>query len=448
MQSFTSRKRRIPRRSAVILLVMLLVQLMPQCEAWAGNDSPAPLSQTVSGNNPDQNNSSKAALGDISPVVVNVSVDSAPQNNDPLKAQIALRQTIRVTVNNLVEWMEAEKISRDKLMLYIDGIPFRSGQEDNNIEPGLVKDNVLVFDLRRDEQNKEAWTRLLGRNVNNFFDIKRTVPLTVGLESGAQAKFMDVTLVRIDANNLNYFLVFIAVFVVFFFVLAIRSDILRDSGGQPHNGGRKTYSLARTQMALWFVIITVGYIFIWMVTSDIFSLTQGVVGLMGISTVTALGSIAVDSNKYNQLRNQRNEQLEKRLACEREAEKFGSEIASLTLLDAAAPCSESQKALSEKRAALAGKIKEIQQLDNNIQKIDKDIEPKSSKGWYKDLFYDDEGISLHRVQIAVWTLLLVGIFISSVADTLTMPQFDPVLLALMGISGGTYVGFKLPEKQG
>ena len=410
----------------LLLLVMLFVQLMPSCQAMAENDS---RTSTL-------------------PKVVHVGVDSGDQASDSATTRIALRQTIRVTVRNLAQWIGGENVTRDKLMLYIDGVPFRFGSGDNSIGPGLVRDSVLVFDLRRDEKNKEAWTRLLGRNVNNCFDETRSVPLTVGLDNGAQAKDAAVTLVRINTKNLRLFFIFIVVFFVLFFVLAIRSDILRDSGGQPTAQGRKTYSLARTQMALWFVVITIGYIFIWMVTSDIFSLTEGVVGLMGISTATALGSIAVDSNKYNQLKNQRNEQAEKRLACEREAEKFGSEIVSLSQLDAAAPCAESRNALSEKRAELAAKTKEMQQLDHSIQIINKSLESKLSKGWYKDLFYDDDGISLHRVQVGVWTLLLLGIFISSVADTLTMPQFDPILLALMGISGGTYVGFKLPEKQG
>ena len=39
-------------------------------------------------------------------------------------------------------------------------------------------------------------------------------------------------------------------------------------------------------------------------------------------------------------------------------------------------------------------------------------------------------------------------FIGRVIDTLTMPTFDATLLALMGISSGTYIGFKLPNKQG
>jgi hypothetical protein len=30
---------------------------------------------------------------------------------------------------------------------------------------------------------------------------------------------------------------------------------------------------------------------------------------------------------------------------------------------------------------------------------------------------------------------------------LAMPDFDPTLLGLMGISSGTYIGFKFPEKK-
>jgi hypothetical protein len=30
---------------------------------------------------------------------------------------------------------------------------------------------------------------------------------------------------------------------------------------------------------------------------------------------------------------------------------------------------------------------------------------------------------------------------------LIMPEFDGTLLTLMGLSSGTYLGFKLPEKQ-
>ena len=69
-----------------------------------------------------------------------------------------------------------------------------------------------------------------------------------------------------------------------------------------------------------------------------------------------------------------------------------------------------------------------------------------SRGFWRDLVADDRGgVTLDRVQIAVWTIVLGMIFISSVALDLTMPEFSGTLLALMGISSGTYIGFKLPQ---
>jgi len=48
----------------------------------------------------------------------------------------------------------------------------------------------------------------------------------------------------------------------------------------------------------------------------------------------------------------------------------------------------------------------------------------------------------------VWTLVLGVIFVGSVYKNLEMPEFSATLLGLMGISSGTYLGFKVPEKQG
>jgi hypothetical protein len=45
-----------------------------------------------------------------------------------------------------------------------------------------------------------------------------------------------------------------------------------------------------------------------------------------------------------------------------------------------------------------------------------------------------------------WTLILGVIFVGSVYHNLEMPQFSATLLGLMGISSGTYLGFKVPEK--
>lgn len=55
-------------------------------------------------------------------------------------------------------------------------------------------------------------------------------------------------------------------------------------------------------------------------------------------------------------------------------------------------------------------------------------------------------VSFHRFQIIVWTIVLGVVFINAVHHELAMPDFDATLLGLMGLSSGTYIGFKFPEK--
>ncbi|MCU1231649.1 MAG: hypothetical protein JWO97_4533 [Acidobacteria bacterium] len=73
---------------------------------------------------------------------------------------------------------------------------------------------------------------------------------------------------------------------------------------------------------------------------------------------------------------------------------------------------------------------------------------RASHGLWRDLVADERGsvVALDRLQIVVWTVVLSGVFLTSVIWDLTMPEFNATLLALMGISSGTYIGFKLPAK--
>ena len=75
---------------------------------------------------------------------------------------------------------------------------------------------------------------------------------------------------------------------------------------------------------------------------------------------------------------------------------------------------------------------------------------RSSKGFLVDLVTesDVQGVSFHRFQIIMWTLVMGIIFVSEVLTRLAMPKFDTTLLALMGISSGTYLGFKFTDAGG
>jgi hypothetical protein len=71
--------------------------------------------------------------------------------------------------------------------------------------------------------------------------------------------------------------------------------------------------------------------------------------------------------------------------------------------------------------------------------------PVSSGNFFDDLLTDAYGVTLHRFQMLAITVILGVMFIIHVATNLTMPEFDGTLLTLMGIAGGTYIGFKIPE---
>ncbi len=226
-------------------------------------------------------------------------------------------------------------------------------------------------------------------------------------------------------------LLFFLFAVVLFFWLVVSSNILRDSGPEP-GAGRKTFSLGRTQMAVWFFIILGSYLLIWIITGDREVLPASALVLIGISSGTALGAVVIDSSK-------RAEAGSQIAALTQERTALTERVAQLQALGAAA-ADEAKRELIEKNARLP-------QLDAEMQVAKAKIASMRSEGFFLDILTDENGISLHRFQISIWTVVLVVVFLASVYNSLAMPEFNSTLLALMGISNGTYIGFKFPEKQ-
>jgi hypothetical protein len=70
------------------------------------------------------------------------------------------------------------------------------------------------------------------------------------------------------------------------------------------------------------------------------------------------------------------------------------------------------------------------------------------KDFFYDLVTDKDGVTLHRFQMLAMTIILGIMFIIEVMTNDMLPtNFDGTTLGLMGISAGTYLGFKIPEKQ-
>ncbi len=137
---------------------------------------------------------------------------------------------------------------------------------------------------------------------------------------------------------------------------------------------------------------------------------------------------------------------------ELEIGKLNSEIRSLGgQANVKPPTQDSEQlkaTLIGKQGDLAAKQEDVEKLMAKIRDARQKMEPNSSKGFINDILSDDEGISFHRFQMMAWTIVLMIIFVWCVISHATMPDFDTTLLGLMGISGGTFVGFKLPTQQG
>jgi hypothetical protein len=97
-------------------------------------------------------------------------------------------------------------------------------------------------------------------------------------------------------------------------------------------------------------------------------------------------------------------------------------------------------------AAEAARQVQMAQMQQRMADLEGAVK-SGSRGFARDLLWDGGGMSLHRFQIVVWTLVLGAIFAASVYLDLAMPEFSATLLGLMGISSGTYLGFKVPERQ-
>jgi len=89
----------------------------------------------------------------------------------------------------------------------------------------------------------------------------------------------------------------------------------------------------------------------------------------------------------------------------------------------------------------------LAQINQQLQSLTPASSANVSSGFLRDILADASGYSFHRFQIFSWTIVLGIIFVSSVYNNLTMPEFSATLLGLMGLSSGTYIGFKFPEQK-
>ena len=286
--------------------------------------------------------------------------------DQPNKA--GLNDLISVHVVNFPTLLKEVDGNCTGIVLFINGMAIKGLKAEScDAVTGHIR-----YRLLRTPDADDVWHELLG-HPKGFF---RQVTVSVGKD----AQFAVTTSVRdfnLEIIPRRPFFVFVVLFIaslVLFTSLCKKTSLIRNNaaGIEPE---RQAFSLALWQMSFWFFLVVAAYVFIWLINDELDTITESVLGLIGIGSATAIGSVLIDQNKAS--------------------------------LDAAT---------------------------------------LTTRGFIRDVLSDSVGnISIHRFQMFVWTLVLGMIFIASVYNNLEMPESSAGLLGLMGISSGTYLGFKVPE---
>ena len=352
---------------------------------------------------------------------------------------LELDDIVEVDIENLEKWAETNDAS--KLVPYINGRAIKgSYPEEIHLARGR-----LIYHLEITPENKGVWIDLLGAPTA----IRHPVTLSVGLENGSAFDSVHVRGNPVILTVISPVYGLVALFVitvtlVLLLWLARKTNIIREPGPPPAPGKSRPYNLGRAQMAFWFFLVYSSYMAIWLVTDALDTITPSLLALMGISAGTALGEALIDNGKDTTRTNQVQDLTAERQAVEQSVSQSQSDLdanvaASATVADQSNR-DVLNRQLTESRTRLG-------QIDQQLRVLNAQQAPTPSAGFLRDILSDGSGYSFHRFQIFAWTIVLGIIFISSVYNNLTMPEFSSTLLGLMGLSAGTYIGFKFPEQK-
>jgi hypothetical protein len=350
--------------------------------------------------------------------------------NKPLRLNtstfVGMGKQITVCIMGLHDWIYLQNQHPSDLRLSIGGHVLK------NVPPsgiGPSEQEYLNFVLHLDASDSEdwkAWAAIVDASRHEEAGGKALITVA----TAADNQFFDSTAysrVVTGSDSWYWILSLFVVMIAILLYLAGTSDLLRYTlAAQPTRPRRSPFSLGLVQMAFWFCLSLGAYVYICLMTKQVHVPMGSVLGLLGISATTGLAAVFVDKQKAA---------ATDALAAERAALTARvKEIASAQVTPG--PAAEAD--LLQKKNRLAQVEALLAQSPSGT--------PAASKGFVYDILSDGENISFHRFQMMVWTLVLGVIFAWSVYRDMTMPDFDASLLTLMGISSGTYVGFKFPEK--
>ena len=197
------------------------------------------------------------------------------------------------------------------------------------------------------------------------------------------------------------YVIILAVLTIIVSAISLKTDKLRNTvfnlatiARLAKKHGRKerpAFSLAKTQLAFWSVVIIGSYFYVAFFTP----------GLNGIRFNIEIGAV------------------------------------NLTLLGIAAGTTVVGKAIDSN-----------QQSNTKTDPNDKQQNHPGTGFFFVDIISDETGVSIHRLQNVIWTLVVGVVYIAFVSSNCVLPDDKVItntLLGLMGISSAAYLGVKTKE---
>jgi len=412
------------KNSGLCLLPALLLSISLAAAGSSTAQSPSPTATAVSVPTPTP---AIAPALTVAPKVVKVD------------GNLELDDIIEVEVEHLNEW--AAKNDASKLVPYLDGLAIHG----NYPAEVHASQNHLHFHLESTAESRKVWIDLLGEPHST----RKAVAFSVGLDN--QSPFDSIFdqqhpiwLTVISPVYGIISLVVVGITLVVLIWLAHKTNLVRDSGTCPVRGKLRPYNLGRVQMAFWFFLIYASYVTIWLITSALDTITASLLALMGISAATALSEVMIDSGKLDANANQLQSLTAEKQSLEQTIPQIQTQIALVNAKETLS--SEDAGNRDSLNNQVQKNLTRLGQINDQIDALTPPPDAGVSKGFLRDILSDRSGYSFHRFQIFAWTIVLGIIFVSSVYNSLAMPEFSATLLGLMGLSSGTYIGFKFPEK--
>jgi hypothetical protein len=272
------------------------------------------------------------------------------------------------------------------------------------------------------KESREAWDMLFKSKDEYVMPIEVNLAVGNALPLVVQSAHPFCFYVAPTSKILSIIASALLILFVSYYLIANKTNMLRD---------RDTgyYSLGKSQMAFWGLLVVLAFVGVWILTGTMEYIPQQALILLGISGATGLSAILIGNSKksgaQDNLTRDFTELRQEEQKLKEQKEK-----------NPAAFAQENESQLT----AISQKIAELSTQRGNPP------QPTQSKGFWRDICDDGNGVSFHRLQVVIWTLVLGMVFVGYVADGMSIPEFPETLLILMGISNLTYLGFKIPEK--